>query len=534
MTLKKDLTDRSRPCIICNKNFTPKYSDGPKKSKYKVCSPECKSILLKRQKTKYGQGFINQVISLRKNDYTINDIVKITSISKSTVKQILKDNNIFLDKSTINRHAFQGKLNKNPNCMEDMRKTKTAEIYKKQSETITKTFRDPKYSEIFSQNSKKNWENLKKDPIRYSDYISKRNKNLSELKLGMSTDQYNQILKQIKQDIENNIDSFRNLCTKYNVAYSTVLKRFHRKGWHKLIQDQSSSGQKEVELYIRSVYPGTVFKDDRTALKKKQLDIYIPDKKLGIEYDGLYWHSLLRQTKRNKHVEKKQLCIDKGIKLLAIYEDEWFNPNKQILIKKMIDNRLGVNKPVRLHTRKLILKKLDKNKEFDWFFNKFHLSGHVKSKYAYGLFLDDKLVFCVSFRTSFSTKLLEIARLASDYDYFIPNGLGKILKQINQPIVTYSDNRLSDGNIYQQNGFQEHTLTQQPSYFYTDFKTRIWRFRCRKNNNPEISGLYDTEEKQAAAGIFSKKIFGDNRPLYRIEDYGHRRWIWNPKSKDTK
>ena len=48
-----------------------------------------------------------------------------------------------------------------------------------------------------------------------------------------------------------------------------------------------------------------------------ELDIYIPSKKVAIEYDGYYWH----ENKTKKDLEKNQKCKKDGIKLYRIREE---------------------------------------------------------------------------------------------------------------------------------------------------------------------------------------------------------------------
>jgi hypothetical protein len=77
--------------------------------------------------------------------------------------------------------------------------------------------------------------------------------------------------------------------------------------------------------------------------------------------------------------------------------------------------------------------------------------------------------------------------------------------------------------VYRKLGF-ELVAANRPSYWYTDGVTRVWRWRCRRSNDPEVLARYPTEEAQCRAGVQSRAIFGDDRPLYRIEDYGHLKW----------
>ena len=74
-------------------------------------------------------------------------------------------------------------------------------------------------------------------------------------------------------------------------------------------------------------------------------------------------------------------------------------------------------------------------------------------------------------------------------------------------------------------GFKEITSkSNKPSYWYTDLNNKVFRTKCMKNNDLDIVKKYPTEKEQALAGIFSPKNFNHNKPLYKIYDYGHRKW----------
>lgn len=286
-----------------------------------------------------------------------------------------------------------------------------------------------------------------------------------------------------------------------------------------------SQGHLEIIDYLKQLQIN--FKiNDRKILSPLELDVSAPEYNLGIEYNGLYWHSESGPSfKTNSHYLKYKACQEKGIKLLAIFEDEW--KNKQELIKAMIRWRLGKFNGENLNARDLELRRLDKNIQFESFFNRNHLDGHSMASYAHGLFKDNKLVCCVSIRKNFN-KELEICRLATDYDFNVRGGAGRLIsaikKELNGPLISFSNNRVGNGSIYKNLGF---SLIQEngPSYWYTDGEVRIWRFKCKRINDPEILSKYPTEKSQAAGGVFSRMYLGKNVPMYRIEDYGHKKWI---------
>lgn len=90
---------------------------------------------------------------------------------------------------------------------------------------------------------------------------------------------------------------------------------------------------KEMELlrFIQSIYSGTIKHDYKSVISPKEIDIYLPDLSLGIEYNGTRWHSMEMGTPKDYHLAKSLLCRDRGIRLIHIYEFEDFEEQKQLL-----------------------------------------------------------------------------------------------------------------------------------------------------------------------------------------------------------
>ena len=75
---------------------------------------------------------------------------------------------------------------------------------------------------------------------------------------------------------------------------------------------------------------------NRKIIHPCELDIYIPELKKAIEFNGLYWHYSQKHFVPGKHAHKSNLCKELGIKLLHIREDLWIkDPEKmkQIILK---------------------------------------------------------------------------------------------------------------------------------------------------------------------------------------------------------
>ena len=100
----------------------------------------------------------------------------------------------------------------------------------------------------------------------------------------------------------------------------------------------------EIYNYLKSVYRKEIRYRDRTVIKPKELDFYLPDLNFAIEYNGSYWHADPRLYKENDVVHgkravdiwqrdnlKKQLCEQNNIKLFVINEYDWLNDKNKVI-----------------------------------------------------------------------------------------------------------------------------------------------------------------------------------------------------------
>lgn len=94
---------------------------------------------------------------------------------------------------------------------------------------------------------------------------------------------------------------------------------------------QESGKENCLYEYIKTIYCGHVETHNRSVLNGKELDIYLPERKLAFEFNGVYWHSDLFLG-NNYHYNKSISCLNKGVQLIHIWEDDWLN--KQDILKK--------------------------------------------------------------------------------------------------------------------------------------------------------------------------------------------------------
>jgi len=279
--------------------------------------------------------------------------------------------------------------------------------------------------------------------------------------------------------------------------------------------------QSKIFEFIKENYQET-FLNDRKILNGKEIDIYIPELKLGFEFNGLYWHSELYKD-RLYHLNKSKDCLNVGIDLFHIWEDDWIY--KQDIVKSMIINKLGKT-PNKIYARKCTIKEISDNKLIREFLNKNHIQGFVGSKIKIGLYYNDELISLMTFgnlRKSLGTKSregsYELLRFCNKLNTNIVGGASKLFKHFLRnydvkEIISYSDNSRGQGNLYQQLGFNLISETE-PNYYWIIDGKRHHRFNFRK----------DKLIKEGADPSKTEIQIMTEKGYYRIFDCGNKKWI---------
>ena len=285
----------------------------------------------------------------------------------------------------------------------------------------------------------------------------------------------------LKKYIEENFKekpTLQELCKKLEISYTTICHNINNFDLKEYIQYSLDGSYQEQELknYFKSL--NIQCSNSWNELNGKEIDIYIPNLKLGFEYNGNYWHSELFKSK-DYHQEKSLQAQEKGIQLIHIWEWEW--NQKESLIKSFIKSKLGIFEK-KIYARKCEVKNLD-NKTYQDFCNENHLQGYEVSKIKLGLYFEDKLVQIISFsKPRFTDKYeYEIIRECSKLGYCIIGGKEKLwsyfVKNF-QPksVISYCDFSKFTGNSYLKLGFKKERLNK-PGFWWYDNKTNqiFWR-----------------------------------------------------------
>lgn len=250
-----------------------------------------------------------------------------------------------------------------------------------------------------------------------------------------------------------------------------------------------------------------VFRDRKVLKNGQEIDIYIPSKKLGIEINGLYYHTDHRLPK-TYHYDKMQLMRNDGHDLIHIFGDELLRKEKIVINK--LKYKLGLIKRT-IGARKCIIKPID-NKTKTKFLNKYHIQGDVNSSIRLGLFYRTRLLAVMTFgepRSGIGSNKnpensYELIRFCTIFNFNISGAASKLISYFKNnykwnKIYSYADRRWSIGDVYEKTGFTL-TASRKYNYWYTKNHTeRLHRSGFRKeeraykleNHNPLLSELED-------------------------------------------
>ena len=267
--------------------------------------------------------------------------------------------------------------------------------------------------------------------------------------------------------------------------------------------------------------------NDRKIIKPYEIDIYIPDLKIGIEYNGLIWHSDRFKDDKNYHLKKLELSNSNNVQLVQIFADEWLN--KQEIVESRLLNIIGKT-PNKIYARKCEIRTI-KSSDARSFLDLNHIQGFVGGSVYLGLFHNSELVSVMTFgslRKNLGQESkegsFELLRFCNKLNTTVIGGASKLFKHFikkydPKEVISYADRRWSEGNLYTNLGF-EFLSKSIPNYYYTKGLIRENRFKFRKSELIKKGFNPDKTEKQIMI----------DQGYYRIYDCGTLKFIWKKDS----
>lgn len=286
----------------------------------------------------------------------------------------------------------------------------------------------------------------------------------------------------------------------------------------------SSKGEYEIFDFIKSL-KYKILKNNRKLIYPFELDIVIPDKKIAIEYCGIYYHSEKQGKDKNYHINKLKMCNKMGYKLITIFEDEWIN--KQKIVKLRLKHILGLNIE-KIYARNCIIKKIKTN-EARKFIEKYHIQGYIGSYIKLGAFYNDELVAVMTFskpslakgRKNNNDDIYEISRFCTSKN--IIGIASKLFKHFQRnyewkEIYSYADRRWSEGKLYEKLGM-EFVKNTKPNYWYWKNELiRYHRFHFRKSILKDKLEIFDSNKSEYENMLMNgwNRIWDCGSSLYSI------------------
>ncbi len=302
-------------------------------------------------------------------------------------------------------------------------------------------------------------------------------------------------------------------CTKCNHIFEDHIDSGKYPRCEKCYPKTVSKGEKQIAEFIKSL--GIDIQENVHHYDiNRELDIFIPSHNLGIEFNGVYWHSDIHKSK-NYHLEKSKKFSEKNIRVIHIWSDEW--ESKREIVENRLRSILKAQSEIR-YARKCTLKEIEHN-QYKEFCNRTHLRGWAPAAHKYGLFYSGELVAVMSFSASRYTKTgYELVRYCSLGN--VVGGAGKLfsyfIKHQNPDlIITYADRSWNTGNLYLKLGFSATGCTN-PGYWYVNRNVRYHRSSFQKNKL--VREGYDS--------TLTEQEIMKSRGFTVVYDCGHFKYIW--------
>ncbi len=156
----------------------------------------------------------------------------------------------------------------------------------------------------------------------------KQNENKNNLKLKIK---YSKLLNIAADDIEyhSNVFTIKNCCknhSEFKIKYNNLYERLVRCKFENIctICNPIGGSTSIKEIEIRDFLNHELnIETKKMKIENSEIDIFSPKHNIGIEHDGLFWHSeIQKRIHSSYHLNKTNLCENRNIQLLHFYEDE--------------------------------------------------------------------------------------------------------------------------------------------------------------------------------------------------------------------
>jgi hypothetical protein len=309
---------------------------------------------------------------------------------------------------------------------------------------------------------------------------------------------------------------------RYGVPWAVAIRSPGKPAVHNGVS--TGAAENEICTFVKSIAVD-VEQHYKLPGKNLEIDCFVPSLKVGIEYCGLYYHSV-RTEEQNpaihaKHRIKHDAAANQGIRLITLFEDEWLQRRNQTkaALKEILEAPTHVIGGVLCTTREIDIDDADR------FVEAYALrTENTSPTRALGIFILDDLLGVVTLTNDpEDARVVEVRGPYFKNDVHVENGTGLLLEAIKiysrlngiTTLLARTDNRWTSGKDYETAGFRcEHETLFD--YANVDFSLPA---RKRNRQDKTIVQGYSTTS--------SKGSWKYKQGIWRVWDCGNKHWRMN-------
>ena len=489
--------------------------------------PDVRSKAKKTIQERYGTEFASQnkkiadKISQSRKSKDVQDKIKKTNIERYGVENPFQNEEIKAKiKDTLNAKYGVSSPLQNEEIKERAKKTnidrygvdnpmKNADIRQRAKETMLQKY---------------GVDNAQKD----EEIKNKTRKSFSLTVFENSKNRYNNINILREKEFWKKLskERLKDVCKYFDVDYQSITALLVSPEFRDKYYSTYTFPKTQTQKEIKDILEGYGFKvefNNRSVIAPLELDIYLPEKKIAIEYNGNLWHSeyILGKDAKDKHINKTRLCQEKGIRLFHIFEHQWSERKFQIL--NFIKAMLSCNTE-RYMARKCVIA----GDECRTFLDDNHIQGYGNRTVKYfNLVHNDQILATMTasrhHRQNVEGNPIILNRLCIKDGCVISGGSSRLFKAFVKwakeeeydRILSWSDNCWTNGDIYPVLGFSLEK-EYSPDYFYYNIKKhKVYSKQSQKKSN---TGCPEN---------ITERDWNADRGFYRIWDCGKKLWKYN-------
>lgn len=296
----------------------------------------------------------------------------------------------------------------------------------------------------------------------------------------------------------------------------TILKKLHLYNLEEYVNIDKKCSNAEIE--ISKLFKNCVLRDTKQLSKYNlELDVYIPNTRKAIEFNGSYWHSIIFKD-MYYHQKKTLAAMKEDIHLIHIFEYEW-NNNKDKILNFISDNKTEIN------TEDMDIEIIDKDicKEF---IDKYHIHKYEDADIHIGYMKQSELYGVCTFK-KYDNNMFELLQYSclegieikdgekTIVQYFLDNYNPKSI-ELKLDISKFNPKRYLDI------GFKpiEGSWVTQPNYVWVDTKDNDV-LNSKQVNSIEMFKRHITEnytEDEVMSDFDYIKIYDSGKMLLKLEN----------------